>query len=1809
LISSYVEEDKMLRKKFVRAFRAAFIYYFTLFSIFAPILQASVCLDIEGLQPEAINKHQKGFYKQLVKNEEGSYEISLSPNLWKNKETLSSTPLFLFDQHTSDLLGFLSVVPESTKKGAKEWLVFKTASSAPLKKVSFTLKAFQNAKGSFFTFGSFAFQGERLNIIGEGGFKNKTYFDLKSFNYLPDHKSQSIHFLGKTALKAEKVKIMGDIIAQDHLAFRVKKDLKTRRQITSLKNFLVVGHDNQPVKRILNEGGLSALRHLMIYADTYGSQSNPNSGSLRAGLKLQGLFLSNFYSTGILDSGLFLNLHAKRDIHLSSSSRLRAVTALLNAQNINIGFQGEYFCERSLCCDAQKSININGQNLLIQERALGSLAYLKSHAFWAKLIANQGKQAQDVFSEHFSQSHLKIRREIKKIPLGIHFSAPRQKMHLRDFKVNSGNITMVSRQLHLDSALNHRAAYAPGGYVHLLAGESLSVLKEISSTGYLMMKVDAATDLTLRKAIQADSAVFRTLGALNLENTVSIQGLVEFVAKKIQQNSDVTASKQIYLADKIAFTPGSHTHAEKLEIRAQDLSFNGSHQLLQASLLTQGKIDWRAAKETDIQTLDLLAHELNIHVPFDLPNGVVCAQEGRMLGEGFNIGKESLAVFGSVTSHTPDFKIDGFFKAQNFNQLGPFNMRGGGKLELYNGHFCKDVIIDFNHIHAHKIYWSGSTWQSKVKHFSADTLSLHGARLLMNGTHLLENFRTSGTSSTFQGQFRGRYWFSEGELKIYGGVKYDSMVHQGPLINYATLDLQSLRHSRGALVNFGRMSANEAYLSGTDFDNKGSIHVGRSHLNYDSYTDFGTYSGYRVYLNINDCLMSSSRLQYLSSVLRYSQLDISTSQPAFLLGGVTLHQTLTLKAPCITVGTIHDKNHEQKSFFNSPYGVNFITTHGPLSLNNIRFHGDFLTGSSASSLFVNHSSLSVGRNLWLQSSSDLFMHHVQTSSAQGTKFIAGREIYDLPYIAKKESHDSYKMGRKKINIRRREMLTQGNTHVSKGDIVFYSGKGSTLMASNLESQKNITLFSEDFLKLNEGRSYKLVETFTTKRNFFGTKKTSEREEAVLPVPVYLKAADKILTTSHEIVSYGTHFQAKNGGTISAQRVNLLAAQADFRYQSEMIREDAWYSEFSSTLSTKIVPHLTKFESAEHSFFYILSPIICYDATSNKPSASFLAPDYALLKKKIVNGRRDYQSTYQGSLGIASMVGISLLTGQIFGSFGIESYFLDTLKMPSHLATVASAGVESASSALVFGLVDKGDILKYFSLESIMKDALTAGIRHNVLGKLGFNPHKSLSISDKESSLKEKLFYYSALHGSSFAVHQILSHDETQTPLDLIAQITASATGHYFANKISLARSANQIGFLSHKLLHSTLGAVMGALINHREPGRGMVSGALSGAISETIADVMTPSLFARTFDLDREIQEQTKKIGRPLSEGEKYQIHLKREAKLKDRVQLISRLGTTVLASFLKYDLKIADAIAQNALENNWIHFVIMGGFSAWGIYDAWSVYKNELSASHNHEHAILATMKHLEYEITIGVVGGKVISQGTKIAAPSIKAAWQHVMSKNPSLKLFMQKMGIKVAFATEVVSSKIGRINQATDAFVTRHWTKATGRATTGKAAGAAEGTAINQRPYHPRAMEAHLESQYPGEVKAHTLAGKSAPNAKLANTIHPETGVPFDSRGFPIFDKHVVYETRISGNLAVESSATHMRKATKQLKHALEQNPALKSQFNEQQLRDIFSAKPKIDGLTWHHHQERGRMQLIPFDIHKITKHPGGMSLWGK
>ena len=144
----------------------------------------------------------------------------------------------------------------------------------------------------------------------------------------------------------------------------------------------------------------------------------------------------------------------------------------------------------------------------------------------------------------------------------------------------------------------------------------------------------------------------------------------------------------------------------------------------------------------------------------------------------------------------------------------------------------------------------------------------------------------------------------------------------------------------------------------------------------------------------------------------------------------------------------------------------------------------------------------------------------------------------------------------------------------------------------------------------------------------------------------------------------------------------------------------------------------------------------------------------------------------------------------------------------------------------------------------------------------------------------------------------------------------------------------------------------------------------------------------------------------------------------------------------------------------------------------------------------------------------------------------------------------------------------------------------------------------PYHSRTVRTELEQRYGKQnVKSSTVPPSNGKNVKLANQSHPKTGVPFDSKGFPNFEKDVKYDTRINTKeFRSKGSTGQMRLATKDLAEAIQKGQVRKSSFNTEQLRAIEKGESKIPDYTWHHHQDTGRMQLVPEKSHHDTGHIG-------
>ncbi|MGN7854362.1 HNH endonuclease [Exiguobacterium sp. 22311] len=115
----------------------------------------------------------------------------------------------------------------------------------------------------------------------------------------------------------------------------------------------------------------------------------------------------------------------------------------------------------------------------------------------------------------------------------------------------------------------------------------------------------------------------------------------------------------------------------------------------------------------------------------------------------------------------------------------------------------------------------------------------------------------------------------------------------------------------------------------------------------------------------------------------------------------------------------------------------------------------------------------------------------------------------------------------------------------------------------------------------------------------------------------------------------------------------------------------------------------------------------------------------------------------------------------------------------------------------------------------------------------------------------------------------------------------------------------------------------------------------------------------------------------------------------------------------------------------------------------------------------------------------------------------------------------------------------------------------------------------------------------------------NGKLANKVHPVTGVKFGDRGFPQF--YAKATVRIALDDIKKSSTTHFRKANQILLIQIKSDSGIRARFTSQEIKQIENSKTPT-GYTWHHHEDRGILQLVDRQTHANTAHTGGRAIWG-
>ena len=127
----------------------------------------------------------------------------------------------------------------------------------------------------------------------------------------------------------------------------------------------------------------------------------------------------------------------------------------------------------------------------------------------------------------------------------------------------------------------------------------------------------------------------------------------------------------------------------------------------------------------------------------------------------------------------------------------------------------------------------------------------------------------------------------------------------------------------------------------------------------------------------------------------------------------------------------------------------------------------------------------------------------------------------------------------------------------------------------------------------------------------------------------------------------------------------------------------------------------------------------------------------------------------------------------------------------------------------------------------------------------------------------------------------------------------------------------------------------------------------------------------------------------------------------------------------------------------------------------------------------------------------------------------------------------------------------------------------------------------------------------------------NEHLSGQTYPGTDVGYHKHTFVLNGERVEgtfpkfpsrFDTMLPWELRMSSDEVQFKYCTQRLAKAIEANPALASNFTPRQLEQIKNRDARIGGLTWHHNEIPGRMQLVDAQLHDTCRHTGGKSLWG-
>lgn len=134
--------------------------------------------------------------------------------------------------------------------------------------------------------------------------------------------------------------------------------------------------------------------------------------------------------------------------------------------------------------------------------------------------------------------------------------------------------------------------------------------------------------------------------------------------------------------------------------------------------------------------------------------------------------------------------------------------------------------------------------------------------------------------------------------------------------------------------------------------------------------------------------------------------------------------------------------------------------------------------------------------------------------------------------------------------------------------------------------------------------------------------------------------------------------------------------------------------------------------------------------------------------------------------------------------------------------------------------------------------------------------------------------------------------------------------------------------------------------------------------------------------------------------------------------------------------------------------------------------------------------------------------------------------------------------------------------------------------------------------------VQSRIWNKVKYGIRIKKGMPS--MVGKKNERTGIYFDKDGFPKFKE--IAKVKLERKYWRKDREVHFYRASKMLYERIQKSSRLSRRFTKKEILE-FRKGDLPDKYTWHHHQDKGVLQLVDRKIHAEVRHNGGFSIWGK